>query len=457
MAENVYLVNLRAQYDQLKKSIAGLQARAAEAKRDLMPEELRSIIEMGEKAQGLFTQIESLTEIELRNASVEAMNARVQAAITESDNTGDNTGDGTGAGTGDNTGGNGQFRSLGGATAQDRDPGFYVRGSQFSYVSDHYRSMKFDDRDAKERLTKHTNALRGAGHLRDVLGTTTGGGVGLVPPVWLADQFAPILHRKLRVAALLRQVPWAGPYPWTIPVASTAATSTNVNEGSNPSESDPTYTTITVLPVTISGYSEVSRQLLEGSNPAVDAIIWGDMMGNWLDNAETNTITAIEGQSGINLVTVSGTAIDLMRGGILDGIAAVEDNGAGDADLFFGRRARWHTYLKLADTAGRPIVSNGQTYGPQNAVGLGNATEGFRNTIVGELENLAVATSPTVNASRGYVINSQELLFSMSPPMQFKFEEPAGPALVRVGVWGYMAVVTGRRPKAITRVSYASN
>jgi len=447
----VYLRNLNDQYKALQTSIDGLQTRAAEAKRDLTNEELRSVVEMGEKGKMLFTQISDLTEVELRNAKTAAMQAKVASAIAEGTAGAGETGDGDAGGTGAGT-----TQNLGGATTQDRDPGFYTRSSQHSFIGDQYRSAKMGDKEAAQRLTQHSNALRGNVHLRDVLGTTTGGGVGLVPPVWLAEQFAPILHRRLRVATQLRQIPWAGPYPWTIPVASTAATTTTVAEGTNPTENDPTYTTITVLPAAISGFSEVSRQMLEGSNPAVDAIIWGDMMGNFYDNAETLTIVAIEGVTGINLLTVTGTTIDLMRGGVLDAISAIEDNAAGDGDVYFGRKARWTTYLKLADTTGRPLIVN-QGYGAMNAVGLGNNTGGFRNPVAGELENLAVVTSPTVNASRGYVVNSQELLFSISPPMQFAFEQPAGPALVRVGVWGYVAVVANRRPKAISRITYNSN
>src|SRR6476646_1852393 len=77
MSRNIYLDSVKEQYDALQKSIAGLQARAAEAKRDLTNEELRSVIEMGERSQVLFTQIEDLSEIEIRNAKVAAMNDRV--------------------------------------------------------------------------------------------------------------------------------------------------------------------------------------------------------------------------------------------------------------------------------------------------------------------------------------------------------------------------------------------
>lgn len=449
MSENVYLKSLRDQYDGLKKSIEGFQSRAAEAKRELTNEELRSVTEQGEKAKALFTQIEDLSEIELRNAKVAAMAAKVYGAIADGSNKPDDEHD-TSKGD-DGTRG----VKLGGATTQDRDPGHYVRGGRHSFVGDQFRAAKMGDEQARERLTKHTNALRDNEHLRDVLGT--GGGAGLVPPVWLAEQFAPVLHRRLRVASVLRQVPWAGPYPWSIPISGTAADGAVVAEGVNPTESDPTYTVLTVTPKTISGFSEVSRQMLEASNPAVDAVIWGDLLGDFYDDAETEVISALEAQASVNTVTIAdGAVLPGARNGILDAIAAVSDNAAGDADVFVGRTARWTAYLKLADTTNRPLIL-AQSYNPRNAIGEGGATQGFRSPIQGNLESLVVVTSPTAAANRGFVINSQELLFSASPPMQFRFEEPAGPALIRVGVWGYMAVATGRRPKAITKITYTAN
>ena len=451
MAENAYLTSLRKQYEAHEKSIAGLESRAVEAKRDLTNEEMRSIVEMGEKNKSLYTQIEDLSEIELRNAKVAAMQAKVAAAIV-SDTQPD---DGGSESDGDDKGGSGeQFRKLGGAKTQDRDPGFYTTSSKHSFIGDQYRAAKLGDNAAVERLTKHTNALRDNEHLRSTLGT--GGGAGLVPPVWLAEQFAPILHRRLRVASVLRQVPWSGPFPWSIPIAGTADTTAVVAEGTNPTAVDPTYTILTVTPQTISGYTEVSRQMLDASNPAVDAVIWGDLTGDFLDKCETQTIAALEAQASVNTTTIAdGAVLTGARNGLLDAIAQVSDNSAGDADVFVGRTARWTAYLKLADTTGRPVIL-AQSYNPANAIGEGGVTQAFANPIQGTLESLAVVTSPTAAANRGFVINSQELLFSMSPPMQFSFEQPVGPALVRVGVWGYMAVVTGRRPKAITKITYTA-
>src|SRR5258705_6595466 len=155
MAENVYLRMLREQYDGLKRSIAGLQSRAADAKRELTNEELRSVTEQGEKAKALFTQIEDLSEIELRNAKVSAMASRVASAIAgQPDGDGDDGQEPAGDGQDDGT----RSVKLGGAKTQDRDPGFYTRGSQHSFLGDQYRAAKLNDEAAKGRLTKHSNA-----------------------------------------------------------------------------------------------------------------------------------------------------------------------------------------------------------------------------------------------------------------------------------------------------------
>jgi hypothetical protein len=470
MAENPYLKALNEQYTTLQKSITGLQSRAKEANRDLTNEELRSVIEQGEKAKSLFTQIEDLSEIELRNAKVAAMNDRVQSAITAGTQPGGDGGDGDDQG-GDQSGGDGPvgdpaFRKLGGGRTLDRDPGTYTRGGQHSFVSDQYRASKMGDKAAAERLNRYTVTMvaraQSDPQLRAVLGAgATTLGAGLVPPVWLAEDFAPVMHKRLRLAKALRQVPWAGPFAWTIPVAGTVAKTSSTVEGVNTTITNPGYGTITVTPTDITGFTEVSRQMLEASNPAVDAVIWGDMLGDFYDNCEILVIAALVAVAGANTATVSAgvlTTTDIMaqRAGILDGIVAIADAPAGDPDLFVGTSARWASYLKLTDTTGRPLIL-AQAYPAMNPIGQGDLGAAFNNPFQGRLESLNVVTSPSVAASSGFILNSQEHLFSVSPPMQFQFEQPVGPALVRIGVWGYEAVTFARRPKAITKLAYSGS
>jgi len=430
---NPYLTRLREQYTAIQTSIEGLQTRAAEADKDLTADELRSIQEQAETAKALHTQITLLTEQETRSAAVADMAAKVGASAE------------TGM----------QTRAVGGAKTQDRDPGIYTRGGQHSFMADQFRAAKMNDPEAKDRLVRHSNALRDNVELRAMTGAGTGS--GLVPPVWLAEQYAPILHRRLRVASVVRQVPFAGPYAWTIPIATVGSTVSNQTEGTNTTTSDQTDTTITVTPTTVTGFADVSRQLVEASNPAVDAILWADLVGSFYDQCETNFITTLAAQASVNAVTIADGAVAAgARNGLLDAISAVSDNNAGDADYFCGRTSRWTPYLKLLDSAGRPLVLS-QQYTPMNNVGVGDVTRAYANPVQGSMEGINVVTSPTIAANLGFVINSQELLFSNSNPMQFKFEETNGPALIRVGVWGYMAAVTARRPKAITKITYTAN
>jgi HK97 family phage major capsid protein len=456
---NPYLDSQREKYANLEATMTGIQTRASEAGREMTPEETRSLIDIKTKAETLSTEIKMLSEIELRNAQNRAQQAAVDAAM--------NGGTVTAIDGADHV----ETRSLGGgATAVDRDPGHYRQlGGGFSYVADQYLAAKEGNQEAATRLQQHTQHARHAYttdpklmQLRDVLGAgATTGGAGLVPPVWLASQFAPILHKRLRVATLLRPVPWSGPFAWTIPVAGTQAKTSSTTEGVNTTETDPTYTTITVTPKPYMGFSEISRQMIEASNPAVDAIVWQDMVGDFYDNVELDVIVAMNAQSGVNTVTVSAgaaTTADILaqRTGFLNGIAAISDNNAGDATFFASKNSRWITYLLMADTTGRPLIST-QRYNPNNAVGLGVEVGGMRKVIVGELEALDVATSPSIAASTGFIVNGDEALFSISPPQQFRFEEPAGPALIRIGIWGYAAFTFGRRPKAVTKITYSGS
>lgn len=460
---NPYLDSQREKYANLETTIAGIQTRAREAGRELTPEERRSLNDVGERAKLLSDEITMLSEIELRNAQQRAQAAAVDAAAAGGTLTVVDGADGVTMTRGQN---------VGGATAVDRDPGHYRSlGGGFSFVADNYLATKEGNQQAAERVAQHNRAARGVYanatdpvliQLRDVLGAgATTGGAGLVPPVWLASQFAPILHKRLRVATLLRQVPWSGPFAWTIPVASTGAKTSSTTEGVNTTETDPTYNTITVTPKPYMGYSEISRQMIEASNPAVDAIVWQDMVGDMYDNVELDVIAALNSQASVNTVTVSAgaaTTSDILaqRTGFLNAIAAISDNNAGDATFFASKNSRWITYLLMADNTGRPLIST-QRYNPNNAIGLGQEVGGMRRVIVGELEALDVATSPSIAASTGFVVNGDEALFSISPPQQFRFDEPAGPALIRIGIWGYAAFTFGRRPKAVTKITYSGS
>lgn len=430
---NPYLQRLRDQYEGIRQSIEGLQTRAASDNRDLTEQERTTVKAQGDQAKAIAAEIEMLTEIETRSAKVAQLDARI-------DRNAHRERDGRGA---DKT--------------VDNDE-IYTRSKPYGFFSDHFRATKLGDGEAAKRLADHAAVTRESEKYLQLRGITSSTGSGMVAPIWLPDLFAEVLHRRLRVASQLRQVPFAGPTAWTLGVAGTGAT-TEVQsvEGTNPTESNPTAGPITVTPKAISGFTDVSRQLLESGNPAADAILWSDLTGDFYDDAEAEVIAAIEAQASVNTVTIAdGAALPGARNGLLDAVAAVGDNGGGDPDIFAGRTSRWIGYLKLADTQNRPLITS-QAYNPVNNIGRGDATQGYRSAVQGSLENLTAVTSPTIAAARGFVLNSFELIFSISEPDRFTYDQVVGPAEVRVGVWGYCTIITGRRPKAITKITYTAN
>lgn len=429
---NAYLKRLREQYDGIRTSIEGLQTRAVDANRDLTEDERKSVGQMGEQAKGMLAEIESLTDIETRNAKVADLDRGLERHRAEGEQTR-------------------------GTRTEDRDE-IYTRSARRSFFGDQFQAQ-MGDRDAAARLADHVALTRESEQYRAV---TTTSGAGIVPPRWLLDEFANIRHRGLRVAARLRQVTLTDPTPMVIPVAGTPATvAVQVTEGVNPAgSSDPTYSSVTVVPKAITGWADVSRQMLEASNPAVDQVIWSDQIGHFNDQAELQVTAKILAQSGVNTVSIAGVAPTSLQvlDGLVDASMLVADNAGADADSAFMSGAEWGALLKARDGANRPLVV-GPAYGPANAQGLA-VLPGTSVPISGNVQGLDAITSPgfpgisPVASRKIAVVNADDLLFMSSTPDRFSYEQIGGPALIRVGVWGYVAVVTERRPKAITIISF---
>jgi HK97 family phage major capsid protein len=427
VAENIYLTNLREQYTGLQKSIEGYQTRAVEAKRDLTEDELRNVKEQGEKAKSLYTQIEDLTDIETRNAKVAGMQAQIQAALSGGD----------GAGTVDEP--DVQLRAAGGATTRDRDPGHYTQGGHNSFFSDLYRSRSGDETAAR-RLVEHNRAL-----------TTGGAGIGIVPPKWLTDEYAAMARQGRSLANAVRNIPLGDdPRPITMPKQSTGA------DGANPAqqaaENDVTPSADkwasavdTVVPKPTRGKQVVSRQMLDMSSPAVDQLIYGDLLADYNRQVEAAVGAALVTASGAAVATFAletnfaGTAPAVPASdAVIDAAVAVWNARKAPADVLGMSISRWGKFKKLRDTTGRPLIP-AETAGPVNVAGVGDVKA------AGVIEGLAVVVSESA-AIGSYpdnflVLRGSDTILFESNMMRFRYEERSGPESVELGVWAYMAVI----------------
>lgn len=429
---NPYIEAQRKKYDSLRENIKGLQTRAVTENRDLTEDELRSVTEQGEQAKTLATQIEDLTEIETRNRKVAEL-----AVILDAPADGDGTKDGA-----ERTRGYGnQTKTL------DRDPGHYRPDGKRSFFSDMYRSREFGDQDAARRLVEHHRALK-----------TPTEGVGTVPPKWLTDEFDLLARQGRIVANAVRYIPLGDdPRPMTLP-KQTAGTDTvvadQVNEGDPVSGTDAWDSDVDLVsPKPIAGKQIVTRQMLDMSTPAIDLLIYGDLMEVYNDKVELkvgNELIAAAGAASVTFANEAGfSASGAATDSVTDLATAVRNARKRPATLLGMTVNRWGRFKKLKDSTGRPIIPSGSG-GAMNVFGVGSVnTDGI-------IEELPVIVSDAFGNGSTYpesyvAFRASDTLLFESNMLRFRFEEQAGPESVVLGVWGYVAVKTRQVGKSVKR------
>lgn len=434
---NPYLKAKRDQYDAIKTQITGIQERAAADKaedgtqtRDLDEKELTLIRSLDEQAKSLYEEIELLTAVEERNAKVTELAGKV-AGGTETRSAGGGSSD---------------------TSAKDRDPGHYrsvKEGGDRSFFGDIYKAAVTHDGEAAQRLAEHNRAL-----------STGASGVGVVAPHWMTQEFETIARQGRKLANVVRNIPLGDdPRPITLP-KQTVGTDTAVNEQA--AENDPladadTYDTDvdTVTPKPTAGKQKLSRQLLDMSSPAIDQLIYGDLMEVYNTKVETKVGAGLLAAAGAAVTTFAteaafkanngGDAIDA----VIDAEIAVLDGRKLPADVLAMRIRRWGAFKKLKDTTGRPLIPSGSG-GPMNVVGVGSVQ------FPGQVEDLGVTPSEGLGTT-AYPESllafkaSDQVLFETNV-LRFRYEEVAGPESVILGVWGYTAFISRQAGKSVKRV-----
>ncbi len=444
---NPYLASLREKYTTLQTSIQGLQARALDESRDLSDEELTSVRGMADQAKTLHSQISDLTDIEVQDRAVQELAARISgdadvdavrnrqdATLTTVHKPGQ--------------GGVPAGQRLGQFTTQDRDPGHYTRGAHNSFFGDLHRARNSDD-EAARRLAEHNRALS----------TGTGNaGAGVVPPKWLTEEFELLARQGRALASAVRNIGLGSdPRPLTLPKQLTGTDGEIVEQASEngATEDDDAWTSDvdTVTPKPTAGIQIVSRQMLDMSSPAIDALIYGDMLAAY--NLK------IEKKVGAAMVTGAGSAVTTFAtnaafntdqdasDAVIDTAIAVRNARKLPADLIAMGIVRYGEFLKLKDADGRPMIPAGSN-GPMNAIGVGTVqVDGVVNGL-GVIATDGVSTGSFPESI--LVARAADTILFESDVLRFRYEEPLGPESVKLGIWGYSAVICRQAGKSIKRI-----
>lgn len=435
---NPYLENLRSRYSALQTSVSELQTRASAEKRDLSDDELRTVKSQIEAGQKAFAEIELLTEQENRTASVNEMAAKL-AVRTE------------------------EVRSIS-ISATPRDPGHYRKasdGGQNSFFADMYRSQKMGDGASARRLQENSDALRAH--------QTYATEPGVIPPVWLSDEYTTIKQQGRVVSSVVRNVPLADARPFSLP-GQTASTTTGTQGGENVAlTAGDAYASaaVSITPTTIVGSEIISRQLLESSTPAIDQLILADLVESYNTQVEGLVTTAIKGVGSLLTgAVIAGTAFAAPTNAQSAYVTAVQlqaavykarflrpDYIAMDHDLFA-------VILGMVDTTGRPLLSNplataqGQNVTGNGGIG-GSVTDGWLAGVP-----ILVSEGMFIDGTHNGIaaMRSQDvILFEKAGPSLFRFEEVQGPQSIVLSLWNYAAVAVRQGTRSVKNASITNN
>lgn len=323
---------------------------------------------------------------------------------------------------------------------RDADP-----ADRFSFFRDLLHSQLDRDHDSAARLERHSMMMRAAG--------TTTTGAGVVPPRWLFEEFAIIAHGARPWADTLRRVGIENANPVNIGVQNTPGASVTAQAAENNPPNDGSFNAslLTTSPKTYTGKVDVSRQLVDGSNPAIDSIIYTDSMGSYNEQIESAVVAAFEAATGLAATITfpgAGPYANLFDA-FIDASASIRKHRKAPPRVVLCSEGAWAFMMKEKDSQNRPLVTTGY-HGPVNAYGLGEAvTYGH---VAGEVVGLQVIPSWAGVDNHIYVLKADDSLLLESSTFNFRYEEVLGPESIRLGVWGYAAPVIARYPAGIAKI-----
>lgn len=366
-----------------------------------------------------------------------------------------------------------QVVPAGRAVVVRESPVYLMNGHGPSLVRDSWKARTENDHEAIERLRKFAVQTRDAAEQAMVhpeFAVSTGSASQVVPPGYRPELYVTQLMQGRPLVNSVSRGTLSDATPFNIPKfgSATNASSQHV-EGVNPTGGTLNLGTATVAPGAISGLFELTREIVDSANPAVDAIAMAAMQESYSQqteallyaelngtNGQGGTITSGFVPSGTQAATVTGSAGGVEAGGD-ELLTAVRGQMALYGFRRFGRANRAHlsqeatqAFAGAKDTTGRPLLPY---VGAQNSVGTANTqTEGY------EIDGLLFTPTWSMigNASGDADVlffNSVDVWAWESPLLMFRFEERGGPARIDLALFGYFATRI-LRPVGLSAIRY---
>jgi HK97 family phage major capsid protein len=335
-----------------------------------------------------------------------------------------------------------------------------------------------NDSSSCERLNRHQNEV--AIETRDV-NRTDGSGGDLVPPIYLVNEYAEFARAARVTADLLTNMAMpAGTDSINIPQLTTGTLAAfQSSDNSATTTRDLVTSTVTAPVRTISGYENVSIQLVEQSPLAggLDRLVFGDLMADYALQVNTAVTGTGDGTSGtlkglITLGTDTTNGIpttwteatpSAVNGAIAiaKAISKVTTNRYKAAQAVVMHPSTWYWFSSQVDSANRPLVvpvtGASQAFNAAGTITNPGAPAG----LVGTIQGVPVFIDATMTKLYGASTNQSPILVGKFDD-SFLFESGVKTRVlpdilsanltVRFQVYGYVALAH-RFNKAVSAVT----
>lgn len=313
-----------------------------------------------------------------------------------------------------------------GSAVVTREAMTYDKGSDNSFVRDMINAQLRNDSGSWERLHRHQQEV--AVETRDINRTDTSGG-DFVPPLYLVTEYAEFARAARVTADLVTKMALpAGTDSINIPAITTGSrvgfqSADNSGTMSPTTPRDLVTTTVSAPVQTISGYENVSIQLVEQSPIAggLDKLVFGDLMADYALQLNTAVVGTGDGTSGtlkgfvtsaaaglpVTWTEATPTAVNGLAA-ITKAISQVVTNRYKAVEAIVMHPSTWYWFASQVDGQNRPlIVPTGN--GPFNAGGVTTAA-GAPAGLVGSIYGVPVYVDATVTKTYGAGTNQSPIL-----------------------------------------------
>jgi HK97 family phage prohead protease len=307
------------------------------------------------------------------------------------------------------------------AYVQDAFP--YRPGVNASFFKDMLNASR--DPEASRRFTQ-------AQTMMNAVADTTTNITEIIPTTYRPDLWVGQLTTPRIVIDSFSKGTLDGPNPLRIPkFTSASGLSADHVEGTNPATGNLDTAEQVLTPKAISGQYTATREMIEGSTPAVDQIIMSAIQQEYASETEAYAVTTFLAGA------TAGTVVDISDGvtmQILARMITFQANRKQAPDVFLAGTTLFPELVKQVDSAGRPLnpylgATNapGSIAGKALAVNIGGMATPFAQSMVDGLLGLS-SDAVTLEGTHRF----------------WRWEEKNGPANIEIAHFNYIVCAVTR-------------